>query len=193
MLALVQLTILFFVLFDPPLSLVVFVAGTEHMVWAEKRKAAILAVLIAGLVSFSALIWGQQLLGLFNTNINNFKVAGGIILTILGIKMALGYPILPIDGSKKERSAQAIAALIGTPLLTGPAVITSSIVLRYEYGFVLTATAILIVLAATALMFLQADRVHAFLGKGVTRVISTFLGLITISWGIGFLRDALAF
>ena len=57
----------------------------------------------------------------------------------------------------------------------------------------MTATAILIVLAATALMFLQADRVHAFLGKGVTRVISTFLGLITISWGIGFLRDALAF
>ena len=84
---LIQLVILFFVIFDPLASFVVFLSVTSKMEIHEKRSTAILAVVVAAVLSYAVLIMGTNMLSLFNTNLNDFKVAGGIILIVLGIKM----------------------------------------------------------------------------------------------------------
>ncbi|MEO0023080.1 MAG: MarC family protein, partial [candidate division WOR-3 bacterium] len=152
---LLQLIILFFVIFDPLLSFVVFFGATADMTPQEKRRTAILAVSVAIGISLLCLVFGAGILKLFNTNINDFKIAGGIILGILGIQMSLGQAGSErVMGTKK--SAKAIASLIATPLLTGPASITAIIISVHDYGRLLTALAILIVLLVTLAIFLQA-------------------------------------
>lgn len=187
---LLQLVILFFVIFDPLLSFVVFFSATADMSVEEKRRTAILALTVAFGISLLCLVFGEGILRLFNTNITDFKIAGGIILAILGIQMSLGQ-----TGSEKvmgtKKSARAIASLIATPLLTGPASITAIIITVHDYGRLLTAIAILIVLLITLAIFLQASRITRFTGETALQVISTLMGLITLSWGIMFVKEGL--
>jgi len=186
---LVQLTVLFFVIFDPLASFVVFLAATKGMKKPDKTHAALLAVLVAASVSAVVLLLGTNLLTLFNTNLDNFRVAGGIVLALLGIKMAMGQSLANVE--KVKGSAEAIASVIGTPLLTGPAAISAIIISSSDYGMVTTAAAVGIVLVLTLLLLVMADRAYKAIGKTGVQVMSTLLGLITLAWGVGFVLTGL--
>jgi multiple antibiotic resistance protein len=183
---LIQLIVLFAVIFDPLASLALFIRASAN----EKNvnMLALYAVAVAAVLSFGVLLFGERLLGLFSTTISEFRIGGGIILLLLGIKMSLGAPLANMDGIEGN-SSRAIAAIIGTPLLTGPAAITAIIVARADFGILSTGLAIAIVLAGTALLFIQAK--HLARRKTFVQISSTFLGLVTISWGVKFIITGL--
>jgi multiple antibiotic resistance protein len=189
---LLQLIVLFFVIFDPLLSLGVFVQATKGMKLQEKRKLGLLSVGIAALLSFLFLLFGLRILDVFNTTLDNFRVAGGIVLLLLGLSMIVGKAGQHL--STVEKGAQTgIASVIATPLLTGPAAITAITLSTSEFGMFLTALASGIVLFVTAILFFYADAVFRFFGATVIRVFSTILGLVTLSWGVDFIRTGLGF
>ena len=105
--------------------------------------------------------------------------------------MVLGYSLTNID-QLKNNSGWAVASIIGTPLLTGPAAITSIILSAHDYGKAVTGSAIGVVLLGTAVLFYNVDRVSKVLGKILIQVISTILGLITLSWGVKYILQGLA-
>ncbi|MCU0613355.1 MAG: MarC family protein [Candidatus Eisenbacteria bacterium] len=188
---LAQLIVLFFVIFDPLMSFAVFSALTVHLTKRERRRTAILGIVVAAFVSYAVLLFGERLLVLFNTNLNDLKIAGGVILGLLGIKMTLGQPITE-GGEGNGKSGRAIAAIIGSPLLTGPAAITAIIITVHDYGRPVTALSVGIVLVFTGLLLAQATLVNRVVGKTPIQVISTILGLITVSWAVTFIRQGLA-
>ncbi|MBS3110661.1 MarC family protein [Candidatus Woesearchaeota archaeon] len=188
--AVVQLVLLFFVIFDPFVSLAVFVIATQGMDRGERNRTAIFAVAVAGILSLAVLLFGQGLLTVLSTTLEDFRVAGGIILGLLGIRMVWGQS-LATSGIIKKNSARAVAAIIGTPLLTGPAAITTIMISVNDFGMLITGLAVAIVLAISALMFYQANLVHRILGQATLQVISTILGMITIAWGVKFIRIGL--
>ncbi|MBN1426035.1 MarC family protein [Candidatus Fermentibacteria bacterium] len=187
---LAQIVILFFVIFDPFMSFAVFSTVTQHMTRKERTRTAVLGIVVAALISYAVLLFGERLLVLFNTNLNDLKIAGGIILGLLGIKMTLGQPITE-GGEGNEKSARAIAAIIGSPLLTGPAAITAIIITVHDYGRPVTALAVGLVLVFTGVLLVQATLVNRVVGKTPIQVISTILGLITVSWSVTFIRQGL--
>jgi len=188
----VQLLVLFFVIFDPLLSMAVLIAATKKLEPLYKQKVAIYAVVVAGCLSLLFLLFGNSLLTIFNTNLHDFKVAGGIVLGLLGIKMVLGHGVIETEKAESN-SAMGIASIIGTPLLTGPAAITAIIVSSADYGKVLTGAAVLVILVLTLVIFLLSEKITKVLGKTGIHIISTILGLITLSWGIMFIRAGLGF
>ncbi|NMC58134.1 MAG: MarC family protein [Candidatus Methanofastidiosa archaeon] len=182
---LLQLVILFFVVIDPLASFFVFYATSSHMVPKERQKTGVLAILIAVVLCFLVLILGQHLLELFSTTLDEFRIAGGIVLTILGIKMVLGEPLINRH-EKKEDSARALASIIATPFITGPATIFTIIIASNDYGKLLTGIAVGIVLLMTVILFLLSNKVKRILGDTATQVATTILGLVTLSWGVKF-------
>jgi len=183
-----KLIVLFFVIFDPFMSFAVFYSSTRNMEREERNRTATMSILMAATISFFVLLFGEKILMLFNTNIADFKVAGGIVLGVLGVKMALGQSLTDSDKSE-NKSGRAVAAIIGSPLLTGPAAITAIIMSVGDYGMILTAVAIVFVLSLTALLFYQSTIVNRFIGKTVIQVFSTVLGLITLSWGVMLIKQ----
>src|SRR3989338_996534 len=101
--AVVQLVLLFFVIFDPFVSLAVFVIATQGMDRGERNRTAIFTVAV--------LLFGQGLLTALSTTLEDFRVAGGIILGLLGIRMVWGQS-LATPGIIKKNSARAVAAII---------------------------------------------------------------------------------
>ena len=185
-----QLLILFFVIFDPLASFVLFSVATHKMTSIQRKTTAIIAVSVATTISFLVLFFGQTLLDLFNTKIAEFQIAGGVILGILGVKMVLGYSLVDVDRVEGD-SSWAIASIIGTPLLTGPAAITSIILSVNDYGTFTTGLAVGFVLLGTAVLFYNAEKMSKILGKTMIQVTSTILGLITLSWGIKYILTGL--
>ena len=183
-----QLIVLFTVIFDPPMSFAVFSVATKQLSTEEKKSVANLAIMVAAFLSISVLFFGNYLLALFSTSLQDFRVAGGICLGLLGIKMIFGYPLAKVD---QGSTGKAIAAIIATPLLTGPAAITAIIVNTKDYGIVPTGLAVIIVLGATAVLFYQADRINRHLPTTAIQVTSTILGLITLAWAVKFIRTGL--
>jgi multiple antibiotic resistance protein len=187
---LLQLVILFAVIFDPPASLAVFVTATQLMDKERRQRIATYAIMVAVTLSVLVLIFGNLLLTVFSTTIDEFRIAGGIVLGILGIKMALGIPLHRLHETHRDKG-EAIAAIIGTPLLTGPAAITSIILSTNDFGIILTGTSVAIVLFVTAVMFYSAEHIYKILGKTSIQIISTVLGLITLAWAVKFITVGL--
>lgn len=187
---LISLIILFFVIYDPLLSIPFFLNATKNMDKEERFKTATLAILVASVISIAVLFSGIRLLNLFNTNLDDFKVAGGIILGLLGVKMVLGIPITEIEKGD-NKSISGVAVIIGTPLLSGPAAITTIIISVSDYGLLTTGIAVTLVLALTGILLYSAAKLLRFLGETTIQVSTTMMGLITLSWGVMFVRGGL--
>ncbi|NYT00595.1 MAG: MarC family protein [Methanocellales archaeon] len=187
---LISLIILFFVIYDPLLSIPFFLNATKNMDKEERFKTATLAILVASIISIAVLFSGIRLLNLFNTNLDDFKVAGGIVLGLLGVKMVLGIPITEIEKGE-NKSISGVAVIIGTPLLSGPAAITTIIISVSDYGLLTTGIAVTLVLALTGILLYSAAKLLHFLGETAIQVSTTMMGLITLSWGVMFIRGGL--
>ena len=184
--SILQLIILFIVIFDPLVSLTVFFVATEDSTIEEKHLIAVYSVLVAGIISLFFLIFGQSMLYLFSTDIEYFRIAGGIILTILGINMVRGTSF--IDEKKIQKSSgTAISSIIGSPILAGPAAITTIIISRYDNGLLVTGLSLVIVLLVTGLILYFGAVIRKYLSLAVIQVLSSILGLITVSWGVKFI------
>jgi len=190
--SLVQLVILFSVIIDPLSSFAVFTTSTAAMTPAEKKKTALYAVLAAAAMSYAILFIGAPLLTLFSVSISDFKIAGGIILAIFGVQMTLGQSMSG-GGIKEGSSVPAVAAIIATPLLTGPAAITAIIAAVHDQGMLVTGLAITIVLGITAVMFSLPTKIVNKIGKTPIQFVSVIMGMITLAWGIRFIKDGLGF
>lgn len=185
---LISLVILFFVIIDPITSFVVFVVSTKGFNNKAKIKTATLSILLAAFISYLVLFFGLDLLNLFSTDINSFKIAGGIILVILGINMSLGKSFNDLEKMEGD-SVHALASIIATPLISGPATITAIIIATSDYGKLLTGVALGIILAIIGILFYLSIKFHEVTSKAKTtmQVVTTMMGLITLAWGVDFI------
>lgn len=182
MIELIESFILLLVIMDPVLSMGALVSLTQGGKESERRAIAVKAVLVAAAVFFFFAFGGNLILQVLGVTLDSFRAAGGIILVILGIQLAMG-----ISFPKKEDLSE-LAVVIGTPLISGPAAITTTIILVNDLGLAGTLIAGGAALAAILLCLLLATRIDALLGRGGARVLSTMMGIVTIAWGMQFLQ-----
>ena len=172
------------------MSMALFFSATKDLISKERTKIAIISVSVAAALSALFLIFGTNVLAIMHIELKDFQVAGGILLILLGIQMAIGKAN---EDKYSHQNAKAVAAIIGTPLLTGPATITTIIISKTNSGILLTGLALLIVFSFTFLLFYFSPKITKYLGPNITQVITTLLGMVTISYGVIFIRTGLGF
>jgi multiple antibiotic resistance protein len=189
------LIVLFMVIIDPPLSFAFFIANTSNISKKEKIKIATLTMTIAFIISYLFLFFGEFLLNLFSLELNDLKIAGGIILGILGTNMALGLTVKRnLENKNNPDKHKALASIIATPLISGPACITTIIISSIEYGTIITGIALSTVLIITALLlFISVHIKKKHLGDTAIKVFTTIMGLITLTFGVEFIRAGIGF
>jgi len=190
---LLSLVVLFIVILDPLQSFAFFFVRTSRLTKKERVRIALLATGIAVVILYAFLFFGKGVLDLFNTNIDSFRIAGGILLALLGITMC-GYLKSHDDVETNTKDSHTtIATVIATPLLSGPAAITATIISVVDHGRVITGIAIGLVLLLTFGLLMLSVVFHKILNKSkvAIKVLTTILGLITLAWGIDFILTGL--
>lgn len=187
---LLQLVVLFIVIVDPLMSMGLFFTATNALKPKDRNKTAIIAISVAVGLSALFLFFGESVLNVLQISLKDFQIAGGIILGLLGVQMVLGQA-----GKESEKfsadNAKAIAAVIGTPLLTGPATITTIILSTTKYGMLITGISLAIVFTITFLLLYFSPKITKLFGPNITKVITTLLGMITLVYGVAYIKAGL--
>ena len=186
---LLQSIITFLIVMDPIASMSVFIYLTRKFSSRDKFRAANEAVFVAGALAFVFIFLGEPLLALMGITFNSFKVAGGIVLFLLGLEMIMNFSI----STEKAKDYSVAAVIIATPLITGPGVITTSILSVHKIGLLMTSISALISLLATWILLRGAERIHKILGQNALNIISKIMGLIIASVGINFIISVFGF
>lgn len=171
-----------FVIMGPFASMPIFISLTKNMSGREKGLAALHAVGTAAIVLFVFLFFGKGVLSVFGIDFPSLKIAGGIVLTILGIELVLGFS--PTHG--RFRYSPAIA-LIGTPLLTGPGAIVTTMILVQEYGHVVTVIAAVASLVLSWLILWCSRYFSKMLGEFGVETTSRVTGLLLVAVAVEFI------
>ena len=134
------------------------------------------AILIATIILLPFLFFGPRIMSFFGISISGFKIAGGIILFIIGIKTVLG-----IELTKKEEYSDIAAVPMATPLIAGPGTITTVMILAGAYGSLIPFLALSANLLVNFLILTYSENIINLMGKQGSDVISRIMGMILVA------------
>ena len=163
-----------FVILDPILSVPIFAGMTKGQSPKEIHKQAFIAVAVAGILMYIFLIFNTAIFSILGLTLSTFQIAGGILLFLLGMEMALGIDLC----KSKEQVPTAAGVVIGTPLLCGPGAITTVMLLSNDYGTLIPFIAITLCLAITWIILYYSVAIQNILGTVITDIMGRVLGML---------------
>jgi multiple antibiotic resistance protein len=177
---LVYATTLLFFIFDPFASLPIFITLTKSFNDEDKMKSANKAVLVAGILFVIFVFIGKELLGVFGVTPPSFRMAGGIVLLLMAIEIVFGIGIM-------HQGEQNVAwVIVASPILTGPGVIITAIILTTNYGYITPLFAGVISLVITWGLLRNAATMVRLVGNNVIEIFSKVIGLFIAAMGIEY-------
>jgi len=145
------------------------------------------SVITAVIVAFLFLIAGRALLNLLGITVADFMIAGGILLFVISIS-----DMLSTEKTMRQIDPESLGAVpIGVPLITGPAVLTTSIILLDGHGFMLTSAAIFINVIIAGVVFFFSKFIHGLLGKAGAKTFSKIASLLLASIAVMIVRKGI--
>jgi multiple antibiotic resistance protein len=162
---------------------------TVDMSSVERSRSIRIALLTALGLGLGFLAVGKGILLLLAIKVADFLVAGGIILFLLAAKDILTGKLVNEEDLKGGGVLGAVP--LGTPLIVGPAVLTTLLLLNEQYPLYMVIIAFLVNLLIVWLLFMQINRVVGFLGKSGARVVSKIVGLFLAAIAIKMIRQGL--
>jgi len=189
-----QSFVLYFVVIDPFGTTPIFMSLTKHQNAKEKIKSALEGVLTATIILIFFSIVGNLLLSYLSISLGAFKIAGGIILFIISLEM-----LFDKRQERKEKDIENVSNNIAIfplaiPLLSGPAAITSVIVIVSQFGDNLTyqlisTISLLCVMLITFILFFIVSKSQQFINKKVINVFSRVIAIILAGLSIQYIID----
>jgi multiple antibiotic resistance protein len=176
-----------FVIMDPFASMPIFLNLTKGLPRKEVAENATNAITVAAVLLFIFLFFGVGILNVFKININSFIIAGGLILLIIGIQYVLGLKFR----KEKVKEYDVASVPIGTPLITGPGVITTVIILVNEFGYVVAMSAAIASLLLTWLFLFYSTKIYKIIGEHWSKVLSRVMGLLVAAIAVEFIKNGI--
>jgi multiple antibiotic resistance protein len=197
--ALIAASTALFVTIDPLGLAPLFIALTAGMTAPERRAIAIRACLTAGVLMIIFLVFGETVLTFLGITMPAFRIAGGILLFLTALDMLFDRR----QARRKSNAEPGEGELLhdpsvfplAIPLIVGPGVIITIILLAGQARNAVDYAAITAVLAANLglvfLLLLAAPRIEKLLGRVGINVVTRVLGMLLAALAIQFILDGL--
>ena len=175
-----------FVAVDAIAVLPIFASLTEDFNRNEKTKIILQSVITAICLAVGFIFLGKAVFKFLNITIGDFMVAGGVLLFCIAITDI-------INPTKKRRipSSGLGAVPLGTPLIVGPAVLTTSLILIDTCGILPTLISVLANIMLAGAMFLSAEFLMKILGEAGSRALSKVTSLLLAAIAIMLIRKGI--
>jgi multiple antibiotic resistance protein len=182
-LGLIPTLIPIFVAIDVIGVLPIFVSLTFDQSETERKSVVRQSVLTALAAGLGFLFLGKFLLAVLGVTEGDFKVAGGVLLIVLSINDL-------IFGTKRRAGEKNKVGVvpIGMPLIVGPAVLTTMLLLLNTYGILPTVVSFLANLALVYFVLRSAGSIIRLIGEGGTRAVAKFMSILLAAIGVMMIR-----
>jgi multiple antibiotic resistance protein len=194
-----------FALIDPIGNVPIFAAATHGATAAQRRLVAFyISIFATGFLAFFYFT-GLTVLEFFGISLSAFRIAGGVLLFLLGLDMsrsdflsafsdpetALGEVVSTKAYARKR--FERIVVPFAMPLLIGPGAISTVIIQASEAakhgaaGMAIGAVAIAAVGIATLVAFMLTGPISKLLGRVGMAIVVRVLGLILCAMAVQFI------
>lgn len=189
-----------FAIMNPLMVLPLFLSLTDRFTPAEQRRTALAVTLYAAIMCAVIAVAGQRLLAFFGIGIDDFRLAGGLVLSGIALNMLNGAGNPAHEGGENEtvapRRVDAVAFYPLTfPMVVGPGTITTLLVFVGEartpgdLGAFAVVLALMLAILGVVLHFAAAIGAH--LSATLRVIISRLMGMILLALAMGMLAAGL--
>ena len=192
----IQTFFLYFIVIDPLGNTPLFLSLTQNMETKKKTKIALSATIIATIILLFFALLGSSLLNYLQISYPAFTIGGGIILLMIAIEMLFDKRQQRKEVDIDLNSDNVSVFPLATPIIAGPAAITSVIVSVSDIGVNFTnqtsgMLALVAVLFLTFLIFFIASKFSRIINKKVIGVISRVVAIILVGLSVQYILDGI--
>jgi len=162
---------------------------TQDMNPAERPRTIRYAMLTAFALGLAFIGIGEGIFFLLGIAVGDFLVAGGLILLVLAIRHLITGKFVELQPSVSKEMIGVVP--IGTPLVVGPAVLTTLLLITQEHFVPAVILAFVLNLAFAWLVFTQANRVARLLREQGLRASSQIASLLLAAIAVMMIRKGL--
>ena len=180
----------FFAIMNPISNLPAYMALVADDSQKISRKIAFMSLLIAFVIVTVFIFSGDFIFKVFGITIVSFRIAGGILVAVIGYHMINGnhspsYKGMEQQAVNSDPMSIAISPL-AMPLFAGPGTITTALSLANGglRNQLITVVAFAILCVITYLLLRSAKQIAGFLGENLMKIITKMMGLLLFSIGI---------
>ncbi|WP_299736348.1 MarC family protein [uncultured Roseobacter sp.] len=185
-----------FVVIDPIGLAPLFVALTQGMTDAARRRIALRATATGILILLAFAAFGEALLSFIGISMAAFRVAGGILLFITALDMLFERRTKRREDQSEEEVNDPSVFPLAIPLIAGPGAIASVILLMGQRpgleGTVIVLGATAGVMIIVMGFFLASGLIERALGKTGITVVTRLLGMLLAALSVQFVLDGLS-
>ena len=188
--------IFYFIVIDPIGSTPIFLVVTEHLDTKEKIKTALHGTFIATLILLFFGLLGNGILAYLKISFPAFTIAGGIILFIIALEMLFDKRHQRKEENTNFTSDKLSIFPLATPLLAGPAAITSVIVSVTATGNNLAKQAIglsalMTAMLTTFIILFIAAKSEKIINKRIISIFSRIVAIVLAGLSIQYILDGI--
>ncbi len=182
---LIDVFIPIFVAIDAFALMPIFLSLTGELSETERSRITNQSILTSFIVCLVFVSTGEFVFRLIGVRVDDFKIAGGLVLLIIAI-LELVHP-----GTMKERAIDRTTigvVPIAVPMIVGPALLTTLIVLLEHYGIRMTLSGLILNLAVLWVFLRKVSLIHRLIGKTGIQAISKLMAILLASIAVMMIR-----
>lgn len=183
----------FFAIMNPLINLPIFLALTTGYTVAEQRSLAIKVTFFSVIMCAILLLAGQNIIGFFGITIDQFRIAGGLVLASIAWSMLNGNSITSHHGTKEEKEqVEDLSGIafypIAFPMVVGPGTIATIIIYTGKAngltGFLSVGLIVSIMLTLLFLVLFFASNFGKVLSDKMRVIMTRLMGMILLAISI---------
>jgi len=183
----------FFAMMNPVANAPIFLGLTADDDEPTTRAIAFRSLSLAFLIVFIFSVAGKLIFELFGISMPAFRIAGGLIVSLIGLHMLQGHRSSlhhqQRTGTAEDRDAALSVAVspLATPILAGPGTIATAMNFSAAgglTGIVMTICAFALLCAITYVFFVFGQRLVALIGTTAVSAITRLMGFILAVIGV---------
>lgn len=172
---------------------VIDILGSIPIVINLRKKVGFIqsekATVAAGILMVLFLLLGESILSLFGIGVDDFAIAGALIIFALGAEMILGIEIFKPDTEASATSTSIVP--IAFPLIAGAGTLTTILTLKSEFYQINIGIGILINLIIVFAVLKSTTWLEKKLGRTGLDVLRRIFGIILLSIAIKIFKSNL--
>jgi multiple antibiotic resistance protein len=175
-----------FVAVDAIGNIPVFIAIVHGLTGKQRAKVVLESVITATAVSVLFMLVGKWVFRVIGITISDFQIAGGILLFVIAVRLLLpgAQKIILSDGHNKEVGVFPL----GMPLITGPAVLATTLMMLDSFGLVPTFVSLMVNMLIAWISLAQADLIIKIMGAGGARAFSKIMYILLAAIAVMMVR-----
>lgn len=175
-----------FVAVDAIGVLPIFVSLTQQCSPAERNRIIRQSIFTAVFLAVFFITLGKLVFRFLGITMGDFMIAGGTVLFFIALNDIL------TTGKRQRMPVDELGAVpLGTPLIVGPAVLTTSLMIVDQYGITATLISVVVNVFLAAFIFSRADALIKMIGRTGARALSKIMALFLAAIAVMMIRKGL--